>query len=494
MDHLKKYPKVNTLKYPKVGEINPTLRIGVVRVSGSVRKWIDGAVVNDDYLPWMKWIDENNLSFLKLSRDQKTSHLYIANRKTGKTKLILTEQDHEGWIDNHGEIYFINENLICFLSEKSKYKHIWMMNYQSLDSWQITSGNWEVKSILHIDEHNKKIFFTANKGSVYENRFFCIEFNGSNLENLTKESGSHSMQLTKSKRYFIDHYSSLKNPKKIVLKKLDTGEIVKEISKTNLEQFIKYEWSFPKIVKFKSLDKKYDLNGLLTLPPKYNPQKKYPLIIYGYGMPGTQIVWNKWGNIWNQFLAQQGYIIFSMDARGMGGRGENFKNYSYGDMSKYLAQDHIAGIKYLEKEWNIDSERIGAWGWSGGGYFTCLMLTRNGKYFKTGVAVAPCTDFELYDTAYTERFMGLKADNKAGYDSTNTIKWLNNMKGNLLLIHGDLDDNVHYEHTLHFVDKALELDKEVDWLIYPKRDHGISGNGSRKHLYKKMLDYFNLKL
>ena len=247
-------------------------------------------------------------------------------------------------------------------------------------------------------------------------------------------------------------------------------------------------------MKFRSLDNKYELNGLLTLPPKYNPQKKYPLIIYGYGMPGTQIVWNKWGNTWNQFLAQQGYVIFSMDTRGMGGRGENFKNYSYGDMSKYLAQDHIAGIKYLEKEWNIDSERIGAWGWSGGGYFTCLMLTRNGKYFKTGVAVAPCTDFELYDSAYTERFMGLKADNKAGYDSTNTIKWLNNMKGSLLLIHGDLDDNVHYEHTLHFVDKALELNKEVDWLIYPKRDHGISGNGSRKHLYKKMLDYFNLKL
>ena len=217
--------------------------------------------------------------------------------------------------------------------------------------------------------------------------------------------------------------------------------MVREISKTDLEQFIKYEWSFPKIVKFRSLDNKYELNGLLTLPPKYNPQKKYPLIIYGYGMPGTQIVWNKWGNIWNQFLAQQGYVIFSMDSRGMGGRGEKFKNYSYGDISKYLAQDHIAGIKYLEKEWNIDSERIGAWGWSGGGYFTCLMLTRNGKYFKTGVAVAPCTDFELYDTAYTERFMGLKADNITGYDSTNTIKWLNNMKGNLLLIHGDLDDN-----------------------------------------------------
>ena len=277
MDHLKKYPKVHTLKYPKVGEINPTLRIGVVRVSGSVRKWIDGAVVDNDYMPWMKWIDENNLSFLKLSRDQKTSHLYIANRKTGKTKLILTEQDHEGWIDNHGEIYFINENLICFLSEKSKYKHIWMMNYQSLDSWQITSGNWEVKSILHIDEHNKKIFFTANKGSVYEDRFFSIEFNGSNLENLTKESGSHSIQLTKSKRYFIDHYSSLKNPKKIVLKKLDTGEMVREISKTDLEQFIKYDWSFPKIVKFRSLDNKYELNGILTLPPKYNPQKKISL-------------------------------------------------------------------------------------------------------------------------------------------------------------------------------------------------------------------------
>ena len=494
VDHLKKYPIINKLKYPKVGEINPTLRIGVVRVNGGVRKWIDGAFVSDDYLPWMKWIDANNLSFLRISRDQKTSQLYIANRKTGKSKLILTEEDPEGWIDNHKQIYFTKENLICYISEKSKYRHIWMMNYQTLQKWQITSGDWEVKSILHLDNQNEKIFFVANKGSTFENKFFCIEFNGSNLKNLTKESGNHSVELTKSKRYFIDSYSSHINPKKIVLKKIDTGEIIREISKTKLDQFTKYEWSFPKIVKFSSLDKKYELNGIITLPPNYNPQKKYPLIIYGYGMPGTQIVWNKWGNIWNQFLAQQGYIIFSMDARGMGGRGENFKNYSYGDISKYLAKDHIAGIKYLEKNWSIDNKRIGAWGWSGGGYFTCLMLTRNGEYFKTGVAVAPCTDFELYDTAYTERFMGLKISNKIGYDSTNTLEWLHKMEGELLLIHGDLDDNVHYEHTLQFVNKALELDKEVDWLIYPSRDHGIYGNGSRKHLYKKMLDYFNLKL
>ncbi|MEC9377063.1 MAG: prolyl oligopeptidase family serine peptidase, partial [Candidatus Neomarinimicrobiota bacterium] len=211
-------------------------------------------------------------------------------------------------------------------------------------------------------------------------------------------------------------------------------------------------------------------------------------------MPGTQIVWNRWGSTWSQYLAQQGYIVFSMDARGMSGRGESFKNLSYGDMSRYLAKDHVAGINFLVDQGYVDPDRIGAWGWSGGGYFTCLMLTRNGKRFKAGVSIAPVTDYHLYDTAYTERSMGLPQENVAGYDSTNTIKWIDRMEGSLLLMHGARDDNVHAQNTNQFVQKALQAGKDVEWFQYPGRNHGIHGGGARDHLYKKMIDFFKENL
>ena len=183
-----------------------------------------------------------------------------------------------------------------------------------------------------------------------------------------------------------------------------------------------------------------------------------------------------------------------MDTRGMSGRGEDFKNLSYGDMSKYLTLDQVAGINYLVDSGYADVERIGAWGWSGGGYFTCLMLTRNAKYFKAGVAIAPCTDFRLYDTAYTERSMGLPQENKAGYDSTSAISWMNRMRGSILLMHGIEDDNVHAQHTAQFVQSALRSGKDVEWYQYPARSHGIYGGGAREHLYKKMIEFFKENL
>ena len=266
------------------------------------------------------------------------------------------------------------------------------------------------------------------------------------------------------------------------------------LADTDVEQFEKYRWSPPKIVQFKSIDGSTLLDGIITLPPNYDGKEQYPVIIHGYGMPGTQKVWNKWGSTWDQYLAQQGYIIFSMDSRGMSGRGEEFKNLSYGDMSKYLALDHIAGVNYLIDSGYADKNRIGAWGSSGGGYFTCLMLTRNAQYFKAGVAIAPCTDFRLYDTAYTERSMGMPKQNNAGYDSTSVINWIHRMEGKILLIHGSADDNVHSQHTIKFVQAALRADKDVEWYLYPNRNHGIYGGGARKHLYKKMIEFFKENL
>ena len=494
INEMEKYPTIKKIRYPKVGEKNPSLRIGVVRVSGAGRKWLEYASVDDDYLPWMKWVNKSKVAFLKMNRKQQKWDLFVSDRETGKSFYILSEIDLNGWVENHGQIHFLKSGLIIYISEKTGFNHIWLSKHSGSNSWPITEGDWEVKSIEYIDEEKELIYFMANKESVHENKFYSIGFDGTNLKNLTKEKGNHKIKILNSKKYFFDSYSNFDNPKQIVLKKLFNGEIIKTIKRTDIEQYRNYEWSFPQLVNFSTSDGTEVLNGVVIVPPNYDKQKKYPLIIYGYGMPGTQIVWDQWGSVWNQYLVQQGYVVFYMDSRGMGGRGEKFKNLSYGDMSHYLAKDHLSGLDYLIKNWNIDSKRVGAWGWSGGGYFTCLMLTKNGDFFKAGVAVAPCTDYKLYDTAYTERSMGLIQENKSGYDSTNTINWINQMKGSLLLMHGSADDNVHSQHTVQFINEALKYRKDVDWLQYPNRNHGIYGKGAREHLYKNMIEYFKLKL
>ena len=208
-------------------------------------------------------------------------------------------------------------------------------------------------------------------------------------------------------------------------------------------------------------------------------------------MPGTQIVNNRWGSTWNQFLAQQGYIVFSMDARGMSGRGEAFKNLSYGDMAKYLAKDTAAGVQYLVDKGIADPDRIGAWGWSGGGYFTGLMLTKNAHIFDVGVSVAPVMDFRLYDSIYTERSMGLPQFNKAGYDSTSVLSYVDRFNGKLLVIHGTGDDNVHSQNMTWLIEEFVKHDKQLDTFYYPNRPHSMAGGNARKNLYKKMINYFN---
>ncbi len=494
MDDSPLYPTIQYIRYPKAGESNPTMRLGILSVNGGRRIWLNLGEVDDHYFPWMEWVNEEKVAFVKMDRKQKNWKLFISDRKTGKSMNVLSESDPEGWLDNYGHIRFLHDGKIAWISERSGFRHIWMAKHSGSRFWPVTEGNWEVSSIHHVDEENERFYFMANKESVFENRFYSIRFNGTDLKLLTPEEGSHRIRISGANRYFVDSYSSFTSPRRIGLKMLNSGKILNVLGETSLTQYEEYEWTTPILVHFPTTDGNEMLDGVITFPPDFSPARKYPVIIYGYGMPGTQIVWNRWGSTWSQYLAQQGYIVFSMDARGMSGRGESFKNLSYGDMSRYLAKDHVAGINFLVDQGYVDPDRIGAWGWSGGGYFTCLMLTRNGKRFKAGVSIAPVTDYHLYDTAYTERSMGLPQENVAGYDSTNTIKWIDRMEGSLLLMHGTRDDNVHAQNTNQFVQKALQAGKDVEWFQYPGRNHGIYGGGARDHLYKKMIDFFKENL
>jgi dipeptidyl-peptidase-4 len=491
VDLMKLYPTIQKIRYPKAGEPNPSMRIGIVKVKTGGLKWLRLGPDDDVYYPWMEWQSPSQLTVMKMNRPQNHWIFLNVNPKTGRYTEGLDEADTHGWVDLNRSYHFLEDGRILWISERSGFNHLWIHNPNGSEGKAITEGPWEVTSIVSIDEGREVVYFQANRESVFGNNFYRVKFDGSDLQLLTPEEGYHSVSMTPGKDYFIDSYSSVRQPRRILLRNLD-GDIVRVLGETDLAQFQEYDWSFPQFVHFKDADGKYTLDGILTLPPDYKQGKRYPVIVYGYGMPGTQIVWNRWGSSWSQFLAQNGYIIFSMDSRGMSGRGEAFKNLSYHNMARFLAPDQVAGVEYLIQAGYADPDRIGAWGWSGGGYFTGLMLTKNTDYFQVGVAVAPVMDFRLYDTIYTERTMGLPSENKDGYDSTSVFTYVNQFKGKLLVLHGTGDDNVHYQNTMQLVEEFIKADKPLDMFLYPNRNHGMGGGkgNARRHLFEKMFSYF----
>ena len=317
------------------------------------------------------------------------------------------------------------------ISERDGYQHLYLERADG-GYCPVTSGQWEVNDIVHVDEKVKSYIHIKQESNL-ENHFYSVRFDGTDLKLLTPEPGNHSISMNPNGKTFIDIFSSIDKPRMIKYRSSD-GTLIRTLGKTNLSKIDTTKISKPSIVRFLADDNETVLNGILTLPHDYEKGKRYPLIVHGYGMPGTQIVRNRWQEVFSSFLLKRIYR-FSMDTRGMAGRGRDFKNLSYGDMAHYLSKDNATGVQYLIDEGYVDEKRIGAWGWSGGGYFTCLMLTKNSDLFDVGVAVAPVTDFRLYDTAYTERYMGLPQENTSGYDSTSTISYVSKLKGKLLLMH-----------------------------------------------------------
>jgi len=493
IDELQLYPDVQQVFYPKAGSTNPKIRIAVINVQGGGKKFVKIDSDADVYYPWFEWYDNEVLWIMRLERLQKKWQMIYADVVSSKTMKGITETDKNGWVELHESSKILKNGLFIHISERDGYQHIYLERPNGRFTVPVTSGQWEVKEIVHVDERRELIYFTSNKRSVLENHLYRVRFDGTGMKILTPESGFHRVSMHPGGKNFIDSYSSIDQPPVIKYRNSD-GSLVRVLGETDLSNFDLNEISKPSIVRFVAEDKQTVLNGIVTLPQDYKKGKKYPLLVYGYGMPGTQIVYNRWQAGFQQFLAKEGYVVFSMDSRGMSGRGRDFKNLSYGDMANYLAKDQATGVRWLIDQGYVNKDKIGAWGWSGGGYFTCLMLTKNSDLFSVGVGVAPVTDFRLYDTAYTERYMGLPQENQSGYDSTSTMTYVDRLKGKLLLMHGTNDDNVHSQNTTKFVEACIRADKPIDVMYYPTRNHGIYGHNATKHVYKKLFEYFRLHL
>lgn len=494
------YPKNHLFKYPKAGEANSSVEIHVYHLETSNTVKMDSGVERDIYLPRIYWTgDAGKLAFIRLNRLQNQMDLLHADAATGKSKLILHEASNT-YVDldfNDNLLYLGDNKSFITTSEKDGFKHIYHYDMDGNLIRQLTSGNWEVSTLVGVDEKNKKIYFESTEISPLERHLYVINLNGKDKKLLSLEAGTHSTNMSPDFKYFINYHSTASQPLKVSLHEAEGKRIkVLESNDELVKRIGEFKLSAKEFFSFKTLDGQ-ELNGYIIKPHDFDPSRTYPLLMYVYGGPGSQNVRNAWGGIrdfWHQHLAAEGYLIASVDNRGTGGRGRDFKHQTYANLGKLETEDQIAAAKYLGKMAYVDDSRIGIWGWSYGGYMSSLALMLGNDVFKTAIAVAPVTTWRYYDTIYTERYLQTPQLNAEGYDDYSPITHVKKLKGNYLLVHGTGDDNVHFQNSVDLVDALIAADKQFESFYYPNRNHGISGGNTSWHLYRMMTDFVKRKL
>lgn len=490
------YPKEYRYKYPKAGEDNSKVGIYIYNSDGKSISKADIGNDEDIYIPRIKYSKyDNRLLIYKLNRLQ--NKLTVFGIMPGETESQLVyNEDNNKYIDIRDDIQFLTKNNAFFyVSEKNGYNHIWLFDMNNGGDAQITKGNWEVVSLLAVDEQKKQLFFTSTESSPLERKLYRCDFDGKNKICLTPEPGTHSISASNNMQFFMDVHSSINSPATYSIKD-NTGKTLRILKDNAALKAKMASYNLPKQELITIPNGEGDsLYGWILKPSNWNDGNKHPLLMYQYSGPGSQEVSNKWigrDYWWYQMLAQKGYIIAVVDGRGTGFRGEAFKKCTYLQLGKLESDDQIAAAKYLGQLSYVDSKRIGIWGWSYGGFMSSICLAKGADVFKCAMAVAPVTNWRYYDNIYTERYMRKPQDNAAGYDDNSPVNMVKKIKGNYLLIHGSADDNVHYQNTMEMIDAMLKAGVEFDSEIYPDQNHSIPA--SRYHLYNRLTKFIMANL
>ncbi|MFN0203158.1 MAG: S9 family peptidase [Bacteroidia bacterium] len=498
------YPTQYKFKYPKAGEKNSVVDIFTVDVGSGKIVQADLGKEKDIYIPRIKWTKaEGKLAIMRMNRLQNEVVLLLADAVSGKTSTILTEKNNT-YIEITDDKWMFLKNSSDFLwtSEENGYNHIYRYGLDGKLVAQLTSGDYEVASIAGIDEKNDKLYFLSTEVSALERHLYCISLKGGKKKRMTEATGNHDITFSSACSYFVDSYSSMSELQKTELRSTEDGKVMKTLvdNKVLAERVKEYQLGTAEFFKFKTSEK-VELNGWMIKPADFDKNKKYPVLMYVYGGPGHQTVKNEWGLgargfdfMWYNMLANQGYIVVSVDGRGTGGRGEKFRKSTYANLGKYELDDQVEAAKYLQGLSYIDGKRIGIWGWSFGGYLTSLCMTKGNGVFKMGIAVAPVTNWRFYDTIYTERYLQTPQLNASGYDDNSPINFAQKLQGSYLLIHGSADDNVHYQNTMEWTTALVNANRPFDMMVYPNKNHSIAGGKTRYHLYQKMTGYIMANL
>lgn len=487
------YPAQQVFKYPKAGEVNSKVSIHIYDVKKGSEQVVE-LPESYEYIPRIKWTqDDDELVIYTMNRHQNELKLWELEVEDDELKVeLLYQEQAEAYLEINDDLRFLEDGSFIWTSEKDGFKHLYHFNDDGQLKKQITKGAWEVTEFYGLDEENGWLYYQAAEASPLQREIYRVKLNGRSKQKLSEQAGWNSASFSKGFKFFINTYSSAATPTYETLQRAN-GEQVRVLNDNaglveRMKGFALSEKEFLQIPNAEGTP----LNAWMIKPQDFEAGKKYPVLMFVYGGPGSQTVQDKFdgfNGMWYQSLAAQGYIVVSVDNRGTGARGRDFRTVTYQQLGKYETEDQIAAAKWLAQQDYVDGERIGIWGWSYGGYMSSLGLTKGADVFKAAIAVAPVTNWRFYDNIYTERYMRTPQENAAGYDDNSPINHVEKMKGAYLLVHGSADDNVHVQNTMRMVEALVQANKQFELFIYPDKNHGIYGGNTRYHLYTKMTNF-----
>ena len=486
------YPFPYMFRYPKAGEENSKIELIIYNTSSQTKETIDFENETPYYIPRIQFIGgRHSLIIQTLNRHQNKLKLWRWNTKKKNLQLLLTEID-EAYVSINDDLKFIEDEGFLWTSEKDGYRHIYHFDKDGKLINQVTQGDWEVTTIYNYNPKSKEIYFQSVEGSSIERGIYAIDISGRGKRKLQPTQGFNGATFSTNNSYYIHSYSDELTPPIYTLYETRKNRPIRQLmnNKSLIEKLESYNFSEKEFSTIQINGS--ELNMWMIKPADFDANKKYPLLMFQYSGPGSQQVSNRWGDsrtLWHKDLANQGFIIACVDGTGTGFKGSKFKKSTYLNLVKYESLDQIAAAKTLGELPYVDHNRIGIWGWSFGGHMATHCLLTGNDIFSFAIAVAPVTNWRFYDTIYTERFMRTPQENPEGYDLNSPINYADQLKGDFLIIHGSGDDNVHVQNTMRMVEALIQADKQFEWMIYPDKNHGISGGNTRKHLYTKMTNF-----
>ena len=511
------YPQYQTFRYPKAGEANAEVRIGVVEVATGQIRWFDTDTWREggdetEYLAGMGWTPvlpdgSRNVWMLRLNRNQNHVDLLYADPATGDIDTIL-EEENDSYIEVENGFSDTETGTITFLADgqhfvwrstRDGFGHLYLYTLRGEFVRQLTSGDWDVTDFHGVDEAAGQIYVTGTLASPMERHLYRVPLTGGAPVQVTKGAGWHGVDLSRDYTYFVDNVSTADTPTVTTLRRTATGESVTTLvdNAALIGRLASYDLPPVEFMTIPAADGT-PLNAYLLKPRNFDPSRQYPVLIHTYGGPGSQEVVNRWGGterLWHRYLAETyGILVVGVDNRGTGGRGNAFKTMTQNRLGILEAEDQTAAAQWLGRQSYVDADRIGLWGWSYGGYLTLLAMTYGDgpETFHAGAAVAPVTNWRQYDTIYTERYLSTPQLNPTGYDAGSPTTYAGNLRDDqrLLIVHGDADDNVHVQNTMAMVDALQAEGKQFEMMLYPGRNHRISGGRTTLHVYTMLTRFF----
>lgn len=493
-DQFSSYPGISTLKYPKAGQSNAKVSVQTFNIMSKVIKTMVLKDEEIEYIPRIRFMPyDGQLALLTLNRQQNKLTIYAANPGSGLTKILIREaNDKYVDCDNFDKMAFLSDRII-YVSEKDGFRHLYDYSPTGVFRKQITKGDWEVTEFLGYNSTTGTYYYQSNEGSPLRTAIYSMDGKGRKVR-LTEGDGNHSATFSDGFRYFVNTFSNKQTPNVTTIRDAAGRTLATLENNAALKSKLTPADFLPKEFFTFNTSKSVALNGWMIKPANFDAQKRYPVVMVQYSGPGSQNVKDEWRYDWTQHLAQSGYLVVCVDGRGTGGRGAAFRNQTYKHLGLMEAEDQIEAAKYLSTQSYVDKNRLAIWGWSYGGYNTLMSMSLGNGIFKAGISIAPNTDWRFYDTAYTERYMQTPGENNDGYEQSSPIRHASQLQGNLLLVQGIADDNVHFQNTAEYAEALVQAGKQFEMQIYTNRNHSIFGGNTRQHLYERFMRFLERNL